>query len=73
MKQAILHKGLSIVDILQPCVTFNKVNSMQWYRDNSRCLDETHDPTDRAAAITRALEELPFPVGVIGTGSRPVL
>ncbi len=65
MKQAILHKGLSIVDIFQPCVTFNKVNSLQWYRDNSRYLDDTHDPTDRAAAIARALEELPFPVGVI--------
>ena len=65
MRQAILHKGLSIVDIFQPCVTFNKANSMQWYRDNSRYLEETYDPTDRAAALERALEEMPFPVGVI--------
>jgi 2-oxoglutarate ferredoxin oxidoreductase subunit beta len=65
MRQAMLHKGLSIVDIFQPCVTFNKVNSMQWYRDNSRSLEDGYDPTDRDAALKCALEEMPFPVGVI--------
>jgi 2-oxoglutarate ferredoxin oxidoreductase subunit beta len=70
MKQAMLHKGLSIVDIFQPCVTFNKVNSLQWYRDNSRYLEETYDPTDRTAAFKHAFEEMPFPLGVIYRNDR---
>ncbi|MFO7296519.1 MAG: 2-oxoacid:ferredoxin oxidoreductase subunit beta, partial [Clostridia bacterium] len=31
MVEAIKHKGYSLVDILQPCVSFNKVNTFQWY------------------------------------------
>ena len=34
MKQAIQYKGYALVDILQPCVSFNKVNTFAWY--NSR-------------------------------------
>ena len=33
MLQAINHKGYSLVDILQPCVSFNKVNTHKWYKD----------------------------------------
>jgi len=32
LKSAISHEGFSLVDILQPCVTFNKLNTYQWYR-----------------------------------------
>lgn len=70
MRQALRHKGLSIVDIFQPCVTFNKTNTMQWYRENSRYLEDGYDPTDRATALARALEEMPFPVGVIYRNDR---
>src|SRR5512136_2357086 len=33
IKKAIQHKGYSLVDILQPCVSFNKINTFKWYRD----------------------------------------
>lgn len=33
MVQAIKHKGFAVVDILQPCVSFNRVNSYQWYQE----------------------------------------
>ncbi|MEN6320072.1 MAG: thiamine pyrophosphate-dependent enzyme [Syntrophaceae bacterium] len=33
IKEAILFKGTAVVDILQPCVSFNKINTYQWYRD----------------------------------------
>ncbi|SET21388.1 2-oxoacid:ferredoxin oxidoreductase subunit beta [Anaerobranca gottschalkii] len=46
MKAAILHKGYALVDILQPCVTFNKVNTFKWYKDRVVRIDETHDKTD---------------------------
>jgi len=65
MKRAIAHKGLSIVDIFQPCVSFNKTNTMQWFRANSYALGPDYDPGDRVAAFAKALEEMPFPLGVI--------
>lgn len=65
MKRAIRHKGLAIVDIFQPCVSFNKLNTMQWFRANTYALPPDYDPSDRAAAFAKALEEIPFPLGVL--------
>jgi hypothetical protein len=33
MKAAIVFPGYALVDILQPCVTFNKLNTYAWYRE----------------------------------------
>lgn len=33
MEQAVSHKGFSVVDMLQPCVTFDKVHTYEWYRE----------------------------------------
>ena len=33
LKEAILFQGTALVDILQPCVSFNKINTYQWYQD----------------------------------------
>jgi 2-oxoglutarate ferredoxin oxidoreductase subunit beta len=65
MKRAIMHRGLSIVDIFQPCVSFNKLNTMQWFRANTYALPPDYDPHDRAAAFAKALEEMPFPLGLL--------
>ncbi len=56
MKAAITHKGFALLDIFQPCVTFNKVNTFKWYRDRVYKLEEEYDPTDRLKAFERALE-----------------
>lgn len=50
------HKGFSVLDVLQPCVTFNHVNTYQSYRQNIYKLDETHNPQDKIQAYTKALE-----------------
>lgn len=34
IKQAIAHKGFSFINVLTPCVTFNKVNTYEWYKEN---------------------------------------
>lgn len=66
MKQAILHKGYSLVDILQPCVTFNHVNTFKWYKENTYKLNEGYNPTDKAEAIKMAMEwDIGIPLGVI--------
>ena len=65
MKQAITHKGYALVDILQPCVTFNKINTYKWFKEHSYYLDDSHDPADRNAAFAKATEEGRFPLGVL--------
>jgi 2-oxoglutarate ferredoxin oxidoreductase subunit beta len=64
--QAIQNRGFSLVDILQPCVTFNKVNTFDWYRTRAYALDETYNPTDHQAAQAKAGEwGDKIPIGVI--------
>ena len=65
MKKAILHRGFSIVDIFQPCVSFNKTNTYAWFKEHTRNLPADYDPANRAAAFECAIEEDPFPLGVI--------
>ena len=31
IKKGILHKGLSFIDVLQPCPTYNDINTKEWY------------------------------------------
>jgi len=54
---ALNHKGFGFIDILQPCVTFNHVNTFAWYRERLYDLAfEGHDTSDADAARARALE-----------------
>ena len=61
MKRAIRHEGFALVDIFQPCVSFNKQNTFQWFKENTYALEPEYKADNRAAAFARALEELPFP------------
>jgi 2-oxoglutarate/2-oxoacid ferredoxin oxidoreductase subunit beta len=65
IRQAISHRGYALVDIFQPCVSFNHINTREWYRDNTYYLEESYDPSDRNAAFARATEEKKFPLGVL--------
>lgn len=58
IKQGIEHKGFSHIDALQPCVTFNKVNTYQWYQERVYKLEAnpSYDPTNRAMALAKAEE-----------------
>lgn len=74
MKDAILHKGFSLIDILQPCVTFNKVNTYEWYRQRVYHIESEYDPEDKIKAFQRALEwGERIPIGIIYRNHRPVL
>lgn len=67
IERAIRNEGFSFVEILQPCVSFNKVNTFDWYKERVYFLEGTaHDPTDRAAAFAKALEwGEKIPLGVL--------
>ena len=71
MVQAIEFKGYALVDILQPCVSFNKVNTFQWY--SQRVYDlEDHDPSNRVEAMKRAMEfGDKIPLGVLYRAEKP--
>lgn len=64
LKKAIKHKGYALVDIFQPCVTFNKINTFQWFRDNTYYLEESHDPFDINQAFKRSMETDKYPLGI---------
>lgn len=66
IKAAINHKGYALVDILQPCVVFNKVNTYKWYSDNTYKLDSSYDCTDKLEALKKSMEyENGIPLGII--------
>ena len=67
LKKAISHKGFSLVDIFQPCVSFNKVNTYRWFNDRIYYIDPSHDPKDRERAFKLALEKEKLPLGVFYT------
>ena len=73
IKQAISHKGFSLVDVYQPCVTFNKVNNFPFY--NERIYDlqqENHDVHDRLKAFEKAIEWGDrIPIGIFYQDDRP--
>ncbi|MBT4384582.1 2-oxoacid:ferredoxin oxidoreductase subunit beta [Candidatus Peregrinibacteria bacterium] len=67
IKAGIQHKGFSHIDVLQPCVTFNKINTYQWYQQRIYKLSdvEGYDPSSRTMALEKAEEwGEKIPVGV---------
>ncbi len=57
VQQAIEHDGFGFVNVFSPCVTFNDVDTYDYFRDSLVDLADTdHDPTDRDAAQERILE-----------------
>ena len=57
VQKAIEHKGFSLIDCLSPCVTYNKVNTYDFFRERVYSLEkEGHDPSDMKAAFARAIE-----------------
>jgi 2-oxoglutarate ferredoxin oxidoreductase subunit beta len=71
IEKAILHKGFALLDIFQPCVTYNRVNTFQWFKENTYYLDNSHDPKNRVAAFARAIEGSKFPLGVFYVNEKP--
>lgn len=63
-KKAIQHKGYALVDVFHPCVSFNKLNTYQWFRENTYYLEESFDPKNKFDAFKRASETEKLPLGV---------
>jgi 2-oxoglutarate ferredoxin oxidoreductase subunit beta len=70
--QGIQHRGFALIDILQPCPTFNHQNTYGWFRERVYKLDgDGHDPANKRAALDKAQEWGDrIPVGVVYTDQR---
>jgi 2-oxoglutarate/2-oxoacid ferredoxin oxidoreductase subunit beta len=74
IEMAVSHRGFSMVDVLQPCVSFNKINTHAWYAERVYKLDNEagYDPSDVSAAFTKAGQwGERIPLGVIYRSERP--
>lgn len=77
--QAIQHRGFSVVDVLQPCVTFNQVNTLDWFRQRIyRLEDQGYKGDNKIEAIKKSWEwpqngqDAKIPVGVFFREEREV-
>jgi len=71
IKKALNHKGYALIDLFSPCVSFNRLNTYQWFRENTYYLDETHDPYDQKMALEKALEKKKLPLGTFYINPKP--
>lgn len=66
MKEAITYKGYALLDILQPCVVWNRVNTFAWYKERVYHLPEDYDYTNKEEAFKKAQEfGDKIPIGII--------
>lgn len=72
IQQAIAYRGFGLIDVLQPCVSFNRVNTWDWYKERCKPLPQEYDPTDWQTAMKVAREwGDKIPVGIIYRTGRP--
>jgi 2-oxoglutarate ferredoxin oxidoreductase subunit beta len=71
MVAALQAEGFALLDILQPCVSFNHLNTFKWYRDRVRPIGEGHDIADREAALRLAMQwGDEIPIGILYRSGR---
>lgn len=71
IKKAVMFNGFSFVDILQPCVVFNNVNTYTWFKDNTYYLEDDYEPYERCAAFKRAIESEKLALGIFYIRQKP--
>ncbi len=64
VKRALTHKGYAMVDILQPCTSFNRLNDHDWFAANTAWLEDDYVPDSRERAFSRAIEKEKMLLGV---------
>ena len=71
--EALKHRGFNYIDVFQPCVTFNYLNTYEWFRQRIYKLEETgHDYTDKQKALQKSFEWGDhIPIGVFYKEERP--
>lgn len=73
-EEGLRHKGFSLINVFSPCVTFNKVNTYEWFKEHLVNLDtvDGYDPTDKYGAARVVGERDGMVLGVVYREERPV-
>jgi 2-oxoglutarate ferredoxin oxidoreductase subunit beta len=72
LKSGIQNPGFSLINVLQPCVTWDKVHTYQYYQERCYELGSGYDPKNRAQAVELVCEASDkIPLGVIYQSERP--
>ena len=72
IKAGIQHPGFAHIDVLQQCVTFNHVQTLEYYREKVYDLNQTgHNTEDKNAAFKKAAETEKIPIGIFYKEIRP--
>jgi 2-oxoglutarate ferredoxin oxidoreductase subunit beta len=72
MQQAIMHPGFALVDILFPCLSFNKINTFGWFKERVQPVGPNHDPANFDAAVQLvSRNQETIPTGLIYRIERP--
>jgi len=72
MKKAITHKGYALLDILQPCVSFNKVNTYLWFKERVYYINKReHDIHNKADALWLSTRQDRFALGIYYLEEKP--
>lgn len=72
--KAVQHKGFSFIEVLQPCVTLNPINTFDWYRQRVYKLDDiNYNSGDKLSALEKSLEwGSKIPIGILYQINKPV-
>ncbi|GGH99097.1 2-oxoacid:ferredoxin oxidoreductase subunit beta [Mammaliicoccus vitulinus] len=67
IEEAINHKGFSFVNVFSPCVTYNKINTYDWFKENlTKLADiEDYDHSNKSQAMQTVLEKQSMITGII--------
>lgn len=67
IEEAINHKGFSFVNVFSPCVTYNKINTYDWFKENlTKLADiEGYDNTNKSQAMQTVLDTESMIKGII--------
>ncbi|RBW69920.1 2-oxoacid:ferredoxin oxidoreductase subunit beta [Bacillus taeanensis] len=67
IEQGLQHKGFSLINVFSPCVTYNKVNTYDWFKENLTSLAEIdgYDPQNRITAMQTLMENNGLVKGLI--------
>ncbi|CAG9619637.1 2-oxoacid:ferredoxin oxidoreductase subunit beta [Sutcliffiella rhizosphaerae] len=67
IEQGINHKGFSLINVFSPCVTYNKVNTYDWFKENlTKLADiEGYDPNNKVTAMQTLMEHNGLVTGLI--------
>jgi 2-oxoglutarate ferredoxin oxidoreductase subunit beta len=72
LKRAIDHRGFSLLNVLQPCVTWDKLHTYAYYQEHCYELGDEHDPRDRDQAFKLATDTGDrIPLGLLYAADRP--